>query len=490
MNASSRLPRLAPLALGVLCLAGCGGPADTDDGRPNIILVSIDSLRPANLSCYGYERPTSPFIDRLAEEGVRFESAVSTTSWTLPAHAALFTGLYDSTHGLVDNGLALSGEHWTLAELLQREGYETAGFYGGPYLHPVFGMGQGFDAYQSCMTTTPDSATGAQVRQGARSHRDVSHMDVTGPRTRDEVRRWARDRDSQEPYFLFLHLWDVHYDFKPPPPYDRMFDPDYQGDISGRLMADGRIKADMDPRDLQHLLALYDGEIRFTDQILGEIFEELGGRGMLENTLVVITSDHGEEFFEHGNKGHNKTLFDEVLKIPLIAHWPGELEGGHVIPDQVRLIDLMPTLLHFAGHRGPLAVQGRNLAPLLRGRPMDAQPALAELMIDRRSLRALRTNERKALRPSDDQAAFLLRLDADPRELRAIAPGESPLEAERARWDTELLRAHSTALKLRTLLGGRDPEAIVPSQDVLERLAGMGYLDGEGDEDPEDPGGE
>ena len=119
---------------------------------PDIILISIDSLRPDHLGCYGYGRPTSPTIDALAQEGVRCASAVSTTSWTLPAHAALFTGLYDSAHGAVDNGTKLVDSHVTLAEVLQDAGYQTAGFYGGPYLHPMFGLGQGFETYESCMS--------------------------------------------------------------------------------------------------------------------------------------------------------------------------------------------------------------------------------------------------------------------------------------------------------------------------------------------------
>jgi arylsulfatase A-like enzyme len=204
------LPSLGALAAALIAVMGCSG--DPKPAPPNIILVSIDSLRASSLGCYGYKRETSPFIDELAEKGVRFENAISTSSWTLPAHAALFTGLYDSTHGLVDNGQRLADGLVTLAEVLRARGYHTAGFFSGPYLHPTFGLARGFDVYESCMTTTPDEASEEEIRGGAQLVAGPSHRDVTGPRTLEKVSRWA-DRDLEEPFFLFVHLWDVHYDY-------------------------------------------------------------------------------------------------------------------------------------------------------------------------------------------------------------------------------------------------------------------------------------
>jgi len=177
------------LATALAASAACGAEHGAARG-PNLLLVSIDSLRPDHLGCYGYARDTSPVIDRLAREGVRFQTAVSTTSWTLPAHAALFTGMYDSAHGLVDNGLSLSDAHRTLAEELALHGYQTAGFYGGPYLHPTFGLSQGFGHYQSCMTAVAEGASAEEVRAESRAPRGAAHEDVTGPRTVEEFGRW------------------------------------------------------------------------------------------------------------------------------------------------------------------------------------------------------------------------------------------------------------------------------------------------------------
>ena len=232
LNAFGTMPRMRP---GLVCLlasalaAGASqGCRDASPARPNLVLVSIDSLRSDHLHAYGYPRETSPTIDGLAQAACGSSRAVSTTSWTLPAHAAMFTGLYDSTHGLYDNGLRLAPKLETLARELAKAGYHTAGFFGGPYLHPTFGLADGFEVWESCMTAVPDDLGDAALRDESRARRGRSHGDVTGPRTLEKVTRWADARPDDRPFFLFVHLWDVHYDFIPPPPFDRLFDPDYR----------------------------------------------------------------------------------------------------------------------------------------------------------------------------------------------------------------------------------------------------------------------
>jgi arylsulfatase A-like enzyme len=460
--------------------AGAGlGCREEPAARPNLVLVSIDSLRYDHLHAYGYPRETSPTIDRLAREGVRFESAVSTTSWTLPAHAALFTGLYDSTHGLVDNGQRLAPGLATLAERLAQAGYHTAGFFGGPYLHPTFGLGDGFEVWQSCMTAVPGDLSDAALRDESRAPKGRSHGDVTGPRTLEAVTRWAGERPSDRPFFLFLHLWDVHYDFIPPPPYDRLFDPDYRGTISGvDFMGNPAVGPAMDPRDRDHLIALYDGEIRFTDAILGEILAALRERGLLENALVAVTADHGEEFFEHGGKGHQKTLFDEVVRVPLILHWPGRLSAGRVVRDQVRAVDLAPSLLAAAGVPAQPAMQGRDILPLAEGGSLPPRAALLELYADGRDQRALRTLELKAYAPGRlrDRVLpdFAYDLVQDPRERAALRRGgDARFEAAFA--ELEATRAAASALRAE-LGGGAAPAGV--DGELRERLRELGYVDG------------
>jgi len=462
------------LSLVLLGVLACGGAPEGEDGRPNLVLVSIDSLRARNLGCYGYGRDTSPFLDELAREGVRFTNAFSTTSWTLPAHAALFTGLFDSAHGLVDNGLALGDEHLTLAELLGREGYETAGFFGGPYLHPTFGLGQGFDTYVDCSATARES--GERVRVDARSEHSRSHADVTGPRTREAVAAWARARDRGAPCFLFVHLWDVHYDYLAPPEYVERFSPGYDGPVDGRDVMGEGVRADMPAEDLAHLVALYDAEIRFTDDVLRGILDDLRGLGMLDDAVVVVTADHGEEFFEHGGKGHQRTLFDEVLQVPLVVWAPSGPSGIEpaVVDDQVRLVDLLPTLLELAGGEGALAVQGRSLVPLLEGGSLEPVPALAELLVNDEDLRALRTLEAKRIVDARRSGAQVFDLAADPGEVEPLsAPAESGPLAEELRAVLEASR------RFRRFLGSRAVDEVDAPEDVEALLRDLGYLGSE-----------
>ncbi len=478
-------PVRVPAALLAAALLGCGGGPDGSTGRadrPDVVLISIDSLRADHLGCYGYARDTSPTLDALAADGVRFENAVSTTSWTLPSHAAMFTGLYDSTHGLVDNGLRLADAHETLAERLAAAGYHTAGFFGGPYLHPTFGLAQGFEVYESCMTTVDAALPEADVRAESRARDGRSHVDVTGPRTLEAVRGWAADLDER-PVFLFVHLWDVHYDFLPPPEYVERFDPDYEGDLTGEGFLDNpRIAPGMPRRDYEHLLALYDAEIRFTDDVLKGILDALDAAGRLDGALVVVTADHGEEFLEHGRKGHQKTLFEEVVRVPLIVRGAGVAAPGTVRPEQVRLVDLVPTVLDVAGLGAPDDVQGRSLAPLLRGESLAEEPALLELLADGRAFRALRTNDGKVISYAPTPPRRYYDLRGDPGEQRSLERGDPVLENALE----ELRRATLDAAELGHRLGRRavavEPDA--PDAEALDaRLRELGYVDDGADDE-------
>ncbi|HVS17631.1 MAG TPA: sulfatase [Planctomycetota bacterium] len=466
--------RTAVLALLALALTGCGrGP------RPDVVVVSIDSLRPDHLSCYGYPFPTSPTIDRLAREGVRFENALTTSSWTLPAHAALFTGLYDSGHGLVDNGLTLNPAQVTAAEVFARNGWRTAGFFGGPYLHPVFGLDQGFETYQSCMTQLEDDLAPEEVRASSRSRWGASHADVTGPRTVAEVTRWLAEV-GDEPIFLFVHLWDVHYDFIAPPEYVALFDPDYTGELTGvDFMENPAIAPGMDERDFRHLLALYDAEIRYTDDTLAQILGLLERRGRMDDTLLVVTADHGEEFLEHGRKGHQRTLYEEVVRIPLIFRGaPGRFAAAGSAPiDQVRLIDVMPTLYALCGIDDVPAMNGRDLSPLLAGRALEIEPALLELYANRRDMQAVRMPTFKMFKAAPQHAGSGFDLLADPHERVELGPQAPFFQPGLSLIQREL----AAALEL-----GKGRFSI-PADDIdprmLERLKSLGYIGVEGPRD-------
>jgi arylsulfatase A-like enzyme len=432
--------------------------------RPNVLLVSIDSLRSDHLHAYGYPRETSPTIDALAREGALFTTALSSSSWTLPAHITLLTARPPEGQAAGRSGFKIWPETATLADTLQRSGYATAGFVSGPFLAASYGYGKGFEIY--------DESAG----KGAHPHRVV-----TSPKLVTLTTQWLTtwyDTRRDEPFFLFLHMWDPHYDYDPPPPYDRMFDPDYAGDVDGKRYAvTDKVHAGMDPRDLAHVVALYDGEIRFTDDHLGRIVEHLRGLGVLDDTIVVVTSDHGEEFFEHGMKGHGKTLYEEIVRIPLVMRYPRRIAPGTVVAEQVRLMDVAPTILGLAkvpppagfGSGASLRHRERDLSPWLTGEGRDSFPTLLAFADTAlvQHLKSVRSARAKLITTtsSDGVATELYDLASDPGERRNLATSlgvrrvRERLVASTREWDRhwrqrkaketepELQRAHASRLR-------------------------------------------
>jgi arylsulfatase A-like enzyme len=398
-----------------------------------VLLVSVDSLRADHLHCYGYPRQTSPVIDSLAREGVRFRTVLSPTSWTLPAHLTLLTALPPESHGVVDDGMQLRPEAVTLAEVLWQAGYATAGVVSGPYLDSEYGFSQGFEHY--------DDYSVVKVLF------KFLHRGSTSPRLVEVAGDWLQDWSAHgrdRPFFLFLHMWDVHYDYEPPPPFDSSFDPGYRGRVTGRDVQTGpAIHAGMDPRDLQHVIALYDGEIAFTDQNIGRLVAMLKSMGAFDDTLVVVTADHGEEFLEHGGKTHHQSLYDESLLVPLVIRFPGGSRTA-TVTRQVRLMDVAPTILGtlgvappgFGGTEDPFC--GRDLTPLIDddhddpGSPGSSLPAFGHLRNKSELQVSIRTGQFKYIRREQggswrDELYDLL---ADPGERANLAGRRPPLEGE------------------------------------------------------------
>lgn len=374
-----------------------------------VILISIDSLRADHLGTYGYPRDTSPAIDALAASGVVFEDAVSTSSWTLPAHMSLLTSLPPEAHGVWGDKRALGESVPLLSEVLQRAGWGTYGLVSGPYLESRFGYDRGWHVYDDQTVRFADN--------------DDSHSGVTSPRLHERaVQLLDEALDRGCPCFLFLHYWDVHFDYQPPPPYDTLFDPDYQGPVDGREYAyDPAIRPDMDPRDLEHIVALYDGEIRWVDHHLGLLFEALRQRGRFDESLIAVTSDHGDEFFEHGRKGHRNNLFDPALRIPLVIKYPERRHAGTRVAGTVGLGDIAPTLLAAAGLDAPETFLGVDLNPLLAATtPRNDRPRFAHLGNDTRGRFAVVDGAFKWIRrsrPGADRVVSLYDRTATPPEV-------------------------------------------------------------------------
>lgn len=360
----------------------------------NVILISIDTLRSDHVSCYGYQSPsghrTTPNLDELAARGARFENAFSTTSWTLPAHMALLTGMPNQLHGVRTDSFRLDPHRKTLAERLTDSGYQSVGFYGGPYLHKVFGFADGFGRYEpfTGARMAYDTLEGQKsLVQIHATERDSHRIPTAEKLTKQAIDFLENGRDGERPFFLFLHHWDAHFDYVAPERLVRKFAPDHdvmkQRISMENFASNPQINKDMPPEELRYLLANYDAEIAHVDEQIGILFQKLAELGLAENTLIVVTSDHGEEFFEHGNKGHRFNLHRETLQIPLIVAGPG-VRKNVSIPETVRIFDIAPTILDLVGlDATDREIYGHSLVPFATGanvpNVLRDLPILAEL---------------------------------------------------------------------------------------------------------------
>ena len=357
-----------------LFVSGCSKKANKID-RPNIIFISLDTLRADHLGAWGYKKPTSPFIDRLAFEGVRFSQAFSNSSWTLPAHMSMMTSQYPHVHGVETADVALADSTVTLAELLSGQGFKTGGFISWIYVSKHFGFDRGFDNFHELLPPKKLRDTGA-----THSYR--------AEKITDAALKWVK-KNHKKQFFLFLHYFDPHVNYDPPAPYDRMFDQYYRGNASGQyewlktyISGIHKIPEKIKPRDLQYVTALYDGEIRYTDTHIGRLLKGIDSRVGLDNCMVILTSDHGEEFNDHGSmEGHQWTLYDEVLHIPLIIRFPDRDLASSVIEKPVELVDIAPTILDYFHIKKPVGFQGTSLIPIARRQQKQVKPAVfAETM--------------------------------------------------------------------------------------------------------------
>jgi arylsulfatase A-like enzyme len=474
---TTRSARLSLIAISAAALAlfhaGCSGA----EKHPNVLLVSIDMLRPDHLHCYGYGQETSPNIDALAREGLTFGNHFASSSWTLPSHAAIFTSLPDSLHGCTDTDKRLDPSAVTLAERFQNAGYATAGFFSGPYLHPAFGLGQGFERYEDCASYAA-KIDGRPATEWAMD-KDVmveSHKDVTNERVYGAVKKWLDARPAK-PFFLFAHFFDVHFDFTPPPPFDKKFDPTYVGWVDGKnfLFSDDYAK-DMPSRDFQHLLSLYDGEIAWTDSFIGRIRADLEKAGILDDTVIAITSDHGTEFFEHDDKGHRKTLWDEVIRTPLILRYPKKLPSGKRSNELSRGIDVGPTLLELAGFPAPTDVFGTSLMPLVKnpGGHVVGR-AISELSSVGHNLRIVRTLKWMLLDKIGTPEHWYFDLQRDPLEMMPMSDFKTELgKRAEAGYEEEIDALNAFAAQHGVPVSKGAGSTDLP-EDVQKKLNSLGY---------------
>jgi arylsulfatase A-like enzyme len=327
-------------------------------GAPNILLIILDTVRSADLSLYGYHRATTPFLERFASRGVVFDHAFATAPWTLPSHASMFTGRLPHEHG-ADWRVPLDGRYPVLAEALGARGYATAGFVGNTlYCAREKGLARGFAHYEDFLLAPGELLRSNALLESASDQkwlrRLIGSYQLPGRKSADrvnaEVLSWLGHRPDR-PVFVFVNYFDAHDPLIPPAPFDRQFGPRGADRAAlERRMLDAGHNNGVPPKDLMAIqLDLYDGAIAYLDGRVESLLDSLDRRGLLENTLVVVTSDHGNLFGEHDESGHGFDLYRQALEVPLVLSLPGRLPEGKRVDTAVSLRDLASTLYSFAG---------------------------------------------------------------------------------------------------------------------------------------------
>ncbi|MES1242988.1 MAG: sulfatase-like hydrolase/transferase [Acidobacteriota bacterium] len=424
------LPLVGLLGLGLL--AGCSrterrssvSAAGSAPAR-NVVLITIDTVRADHLGSYGYKEAETPWLDRLAREGVRFTQASAPVPLTLPSHSSLLSGLLPPHHGLRNNGAgSFPGEKATLATVLSGQGFRTGAFVGAFVLDRRFGLSHGFETYDDEIERAPGETV---VLEAERPGREVM----------DRALAWL-GKDDKRPFFLWVHLYDAHAPYEPP-----------------------------SPQRERHPGRPYDGEIATVDEQVGRLLQELDRRGLSGSTAVAVAGDHGEGLGEHGELTHGLLLYEPTLHVPLIVRAPG-LPGGKVLETPVSLVDLGPTLAGLAGQTFP-SVDGRDLSAALReGREPDPEDVYAETQYPAvfgwSPLSALRRRDLKYISSS---APELYDLTRDPKEASNLAP------------TAEARTVQGFSGRLAEIESGAVETPRMPADaDTRSRLASLGYVGG------------
>jgi len=465
--------RLRPTLLGALALlaSGAASPALAGEERPNVLLVVIDTLRADHLGAWGYERPTSPRIDALAASGVRFSEARSTSSWTAPSVASILTGLYPVHHGLQLPTSRLRPNTMQLQQTFANAGYVTAALSANAAFVSVRqGFDRGFSDFRMVHggpSRDPDDIDVMPGGPGGGGNVKVANARIVT----DSALQWLASAGTDKPFLLYVHYFDPHGGYFPPPEYAARFGVDKDSPML--TVAQQTVWKQIPPASqVETLEALYDGEIAFTDAEIGRLLDAMPKDRPL---LVVLTADHGEEFLEHGGLSHARTLFEEQLHVPLVFAGAG-VAGGRTIERPVSIADVWPTLAEMTGLQVPLGLDGISLAPTLRGggeppaRTIFADMMKAKPQQDMIHRHAVIDGSWKLLEGMDD-GLDLYDLDEDPREKEDVADDE----AGRAAALRSLLTQHNPRRAARRAEAPRPAPTVKLSEQDRERMRALGY---------------
>ena len=438
----------------------------------NVILISLDTLRPDHLGCYGYPRDTSPSIDSLAKESALFQNTFATSPWTLPSHVSMLTSLNCINHQVYHINQTMDSSLLTLADIFRTNDYFTGAITGGGYVSGLYGFSKGFDSYH--------------VR-GAILEKNAAEL---GCRYALE---WI-DRYKDRNFFLFLHTYQIHTPYEPPPPFNTLF----LEETSALTQVDlGRLRFNHENRYKQaavelrqNIIDLYDGEIRYTDEaLIKPLLERLKKLDLYDNTMIILPSDHGEEFYEHGSWEHTNSVYNETIKIPLIIKFFNSEHTGKKIAKFARITDIMPTILDVLNIDPPKQrIDGESLFDLLAEKEQNKNERificeLASNVMQRHIPKKVAINRDKhkfilnhdfkpedlayfSSPPPDFDPTELFDLEADPDELKNIAREDSQL----AQALLDFLKTHNK--QKRKVV----PESAKIDQELREQLKALGYI--------------
>jgi len=423
----SRILFVAGMCLFFAQLVSSAEPPEAAN-KPNLLMITLDTVRADYLSCNGSKKAQTPHLDRLARGGVNFTRARTSVPLTLPAHASIMTGNYPPVHGVRDNGsYRLPEEQLTLAEVLHGHGYETAAFIGAFVLDRDFGVAQGFDVFDEGDWGNVNALENLAAERSADA-------------VRDAFSSWLMDRAGTRPFFAWIHLYDPHAPYVPPEPFRKRY-------------AENP----------------YAGEIAYTDTVVGKIVEDLESSKLLGSTLIAVVGDHGEALGEHGEQTHSLLIYNSTIHVPMLLHLPGLVTSGKTVEHLTRTIDLAPTILDYMGISQSIG-QGTSLRPLVEGKRPDqeilaySESLYPSLNLGWSELRGLEAGDyRFILAPSPE----LYDLTKDPGE-RESRIESNPTVADR------LERSLATLMESMGPSVGRARQAVDPQTE--EMLLSLGYL--------------
>ena len=426
------LPWCRAFLLFFMILLAAASAAAAPNSSLNVVVLTIDTLRADHIGCYGYKQIRTPNIDALAAEGTRFEHAYTPVPVTLPAHSAIFTGTYPMLSGMHDfSANKLSAQQLTLASVLKQQGYVTGAVIGSAVLDSRFGLNQGFDFYY-------DHFDFSRLDES-----NLDEMERPGDVVADQALDWL-GKNYQKKFFLWMHLYDPHYPYHPPAPYNQ-----------------------------EYASHLYDGEIAFADAQVGRLLRFLKDKGLYQSTVVVLAGDHGESLGEHGEKTHGFFIYNATLHVPLLVHVP-ETKQQKLVSRPVNLVDIMPTVLRILKMEVPPQVQGQDLLALISQespdkREDDTRTLYAETFLPRLHFNwsELRGAETKNYHFIDAPKPELYDLVRDPGETQNLFNQKKAVAEEMRAKLARVIREYSASAELAEKTG-LDPA-------LMERLKSLGY---------------